>query len=247
MLKNFQKTSVAISLSLALSLINNNSFAQEIKNNEASWKGGIEAGAKLTNGNSKTESIYAKANLEFKKDKWSDIAKARAENVKENKIRSKEQYYVNNQTRYNYTLKNYSFAELEFVSDRYSGYNYRISEIIGYGRNFITNNDITLSGRIGAGLRQNKLINDKKENNFLARAGGDFEWRIKENINFNQLVNISTDKRATIIESDTSLKILITKTLYFKFSLLIERQSNPPAGVKNTDSTTMLTLGYQFN
>jgi len=248
MFKILQK-SVLFLFIISLFFLSPPSFAQEKSLKEESakpYKGSIEFGLKIVNGNSKEQSIYGKGELEYKKDLWTNLFKARAQNSKENGIRSKEEYRANNQTRYNFTAKNYSFGELEYVNDRFSGNKYRISEIAGYGRNLLENKKFVLSSRIGAGLRQNKFTNGNSENSWLARVGGDFSWQITPDISFKEITNVSIDKKSTIIESDTSLKIMIQKTLYLKFSSIIEKQSSVEPGIKNTDITTLITIGYQF-
>ena len=94
----------------------------EDKANKNNLQASIEGGITLENGNSDTEFYYGslKANYTIN-DKWSDIFNFRGENRIENHQRLKEEYRFNDQLRYSVSQLNYSFIELEYVSDRYGG------------------------------------------------------------------------------------------------------------------------------
>ena len=214
----------------------------------------IEAGANISQGNTRQEDFYVKNNLDYKfAQSWTEILRTRLENKKTNNLRVKERYDVNNQLRFNFSEKNYRFGELEYIDDRYGGYDYRVSETVGLGRNLISkkdinNNDImTLSIQIGAGLRQSKLTTDEKENSPLARASGDFSWKIKDGLNFQERLDFSVDESVAITKSDASLKLAVSKSLYLQLGLFIENRSNTASSnIKKTDSTVMTMIGYSY-
>ena len=95
-------------------------------------------------------------------------------------------------------------------------------------------------------MRQSKLINDEKRNSPTLNFGSNINLKINEHVSFEEFLSVSADNYATIIRSDANLKILISKELYFKFGVLIERTSSVPVGTKNSDVTTGLKLGYEF-
>jgi len=214
------------------------------------WKANIEAGATIAQGNSKQESVYGKNNLDYKKGKWTDLFRSRLENTKINDTRSRERYDVNNQTRYNFRERNYQVAELEYISDRYGGYNYRTSETYGYGYDIIKREDLNLSSQISAGFRQYKLTNGHTHNSPLARLTGNLNWKIKKGISLQENLDVSIDKQTTIAKSDTALRIRIdsiSHSFYLHLGYIIEHRTNTAsADVKNTDSTFMTMIGYDF-
>ncbi len=223
-------------------------FAQELP--EKRWKGSVEGGSTLIKGNTDQESTYGKANIKYKKEKYSNLFKTRLENTKTDKVRVKERYDVNDTLRYSYANGNFSLIELEYIDDRYGGYDYRISESIGYGRKFIEDEEINFSVQGSAGSRQVKFTDGDKEDSWLVRIGGDLSWEIDNDIEFKQHLDISFDKETEITRSDTSLKIKMTSvsdSLYFTLSYFLERKSNTSSPeIKNTDSTLMLMFGCDF-
>ena len=51
------------------------------------------------------------------------------------------------------------FATISYEDDKFSGYDYRITESVGYGRRVIDESDLSLDLEIGPGVRQSKLNN----------------------------------------------------------------------------------------
>ena len=235
-----------------------NSFSQETleaKNSDTQktskfWNGHAEGGSTLVKGNTNQESVYGKINVTYKKEDISNLLKTRLENTKADKARIKERYDINNNFRYNFTKKNFTLLELEYIDDRYGGYDYRISESIGYGRNFIDEKTLDFSGQISAGSRQIKFTNSGKEESWLIRVGGDLNWKIKEDVEFKQHLDVSFDKETEIIRSDTSIKVKmksLSESVYFTASYFLEKKSSTASSqIKNTDSTMMLMFGYDF-
>lgn len=234
---------------LALFYSQSNAYAAEnaTLEKEKSYKGSLDFGATFANGNSKEQSIQSNFDLQNSlSDKKSNLLKARAQNTKTNKIRTRETYYVNNQTRRNISKSNFKFLEVEYVSDRYGGYNYRISETVGLGRKLLDKKDLKLTIQASAGMRQTKLTTDDKSNDVIVRFGSGFDVKLNENVSFEEDLDISFDQIATIIRSDSNVKVLISKSLYLKFGVLVQRVSNVPQGRKNSDVNTALKIGYEF-
>ncbi len=235
-----------ISLSFVIFAIN--AFAEDVKKDkEKKFRLSLEAGATIVNGNSKSQSFYSdvKNNYVFKEG-WRNILQGRAENKSENDIRSREYYRVNNQTRYSIGKANYALLELEYVDDRFGGFDYRASETLGFGREIYKNDEISFSGQAGGGYRQIKLSNGEQTALFTARSALDFTWQLTKTIYFNEHIDISIDRESTITRSEANLKAQLNSSLYLKIFYLIENRSAVTQGVKNTDSTTMLIFGYEI-
>lgn len=231
---------------LALFFVSSNfSFADE--DVKKKYKGNIDLGATLSQGNSREQSLQANANLTYSfSETIENIFRSRAENKKLNDLRTKEEYFVNNQTRQNLGEYNFRFVELEFISDRFGGYNYRTSQTIGLGRRLINKKDTQLSVQIGSGLRQSKLTNDEKIHSATVRFGLSFSTKFNDILSFQENLDISADRIAVITRSDANLRISLNKTLYLKLGVLMNHVSDVPAGRKRTDITTALKVGYEF-
>lgn len=210
-------------------------------------EGSIEAGASYATGNTEKENFRGKAELTSSYQKIVNEFSARASNTKENNNRTEELYRISTKPRYEFDEYAYSYAELEYASDRFSGYNSRTSELLGIGAFLIKEELMKLSIEAGAGARQTDFTgNTKDENSILGKSSGEFDWKINKNVHFNQQASISVGKENTVTESETSLKSFIDDNLYLKISYEVEHNSDVPIGTKNTDTNTILTVGYDF-
>lgn len=234
-------------LALLVISIATDSHAKLITQENEKYEGSFDIGATFANGNSKEQSIQSNFDFDYHfTDEISNILKARAENKEQNNVRTKEEYFINNQTRQDIDKLNFKFLELQFVSDRFGGYHYRVSQIAGLGRRILDNKRYKVSVQSGLGLRQSKLTNDETRHSPTINFGSNVDIKINEHVSFEEFLSISGDNYATIIRSDANLKILISKELYFKFGILIERTTTVPIGTKNSDITTALKLGYEI-
>jgi len=235
---------------LCFIIFSSNSFASDEKIDEkkdSKLKGSMEGGITIENGNTKTESYYGSIKSEYDfYEKWKNLFNSKAHNQKENRVRTKEEYRVNNQTRYSVTKLNYSFLELEYVDDRFGGYDYRISETMGLGRSLIKEDNMSLTSQISTGLRQTKFSDGDKDDSWVIRFGTSFNWKINSTLSFSEDFDFSIDDSTRITKSDTNLKIALNKSLYLKFNLFVENKSDVPQGIKNTDTRTMLVIGFSF-
>lgn len=235
------------SLALLIISISTNSHAKLITQENEKYEGSFDIGATFANGNSKEQSIQSNFDFDYHfSEKISNIFKARAENKEQNDVRTKEEYFINNQTRRDINKQNFKFLELQFVSDRFGGYHYRVSQTAGLGRKLVDNKKYKISIQSGLGLRQSKLTNEENKNSVTVNFGSNMDIKINEHVSFEEFLSISGDSYATIIRSDANLKILISKELYFKFGILVERTTTVPVGTKNSDITTALKLGYEI-
>ena len=215
--------------------------------NVHSKSGHIEAGAIIEHGNTESKSYYGSIKKEhIISNKAKNIFNSRAENKEENYVRSKEEYRLNNQTRYLFTDFNYTFLELEYVSDRYGGYNYRSSETIGLGRKLIKKDNIDLILQSSAGLRQSETSDDIKQDGWVIRFASNLDLKLKNDLFFEQNIDLSIDDNNIITKSNTNLKLIILKSFYFKLDFSLEHKKNVPSDIKNTDSRMILVIGYEM-
>ena len=214
---------------------------------EKNWKGSLELGASFATGNTEEQTARVEGDFEYIfTDRISNITKFSTSTNKNNDVRTEEEYRINNQTKYNLTDKNYSFVELEYINDRFSGQDYRISELVGFGREIYKDDKINLTAEASIGARQTKETGQSVDNSILAKIGGDFNWKITDTLKFGENLTVSTSTASTITKSSSFIKSDLTETLYLKFGVDLEHISEVPAGKENLDTVTKLTVGYDF-
>lgn len=210
------------------------------------WKASIDAGLTFATGNTKQENGTLNTKFEHEVERWKNVAKFSAVSSKENNTRTSEEYRLTGHSRYKWRPKDYFFGEAQYVNDRYSGHNYRISETVGYGHIFIENDLTLLEAEGSAGGRHTSLTNNTTENSLSQKLTGRFKHKLTSAISFDEEASVSFSEDATISESVTSLETKLVDDLYLKFSVHLEHISEVPAGTKNTDTLTSISLGYHF-
>ena len=135
---------------------------------------------------------------------------------------------------------------MEYVDDRYGGYDYRALETVGLGRKLIAKRDISLNLQSSFGLRQIKDSSETVENSWVTRFSSDLKWKIKKDISFKQEIDLSINNNSVISKFDTNLKIMLIDSFYIKIDFFLENNSDVPENIKNTDSRIMFVLGYEL-
>ena len=217
------------------------------KNVVTGWEGNLDFGASFASGNTEKETIHG--GLDMNKDGeeggWGHTLKASVDSAKESDVQSEEEYRVLGQSRYNVSETDFTFVELEYVNDRFSGYQYRVSEGVGYGRKFYNSETFKLVGEASVGARQEKDTDDKESNGFLGKLAGKMQWKINDNVSLHEDVSVAFSD-TTITRSETSLRNALSENLYLKLGLTVENNSEVPEGTEKTDTTTTVGVGYRF-
>jgi len=210
------------------------------------WKGEAELGFVSTDGNTETETVNAKAKITTNRDKWRHKIEAEALNSSNAAGTTAERYLVTGQSDYKITKQDYFFGLLNYEKDRFSGYDYRISEALGYGRRVIDESAFTLDLEGGPGARQSKLDNGDSDNEFMVRGAAKFAWVISDTSKFSQVLTIEAGEDATISKSVTGLTSQIAGSMAMKLTYTLRNTSDVPPGIEKTDKETAVTLVYSF-
>ena len=232
--------------SACLVLLSTAAFAEETSLFEG-WNKNIEAGATYSSGNTEEETtnVAIKLNKEGSVQQWGHTIKLAAKSSKDDGVRNEEEYRAATQSRFNTTEDDYKFIELEYIKDRFSGYDYRMSENIGQGKKFYDTENFKLAGEASLGLRQTEDTNGSKDNSMLVKFAAKANWQINEHVALSEELSVAIAD-TTITLSETAIKNALSDNLYFKMGLTIEHNSDVPAGTDNTDTTTSINLGYSF-
>ena len=248
-IKNAKKTSPAQADKVDSYFANQKAEEQktaEAKLKKSPFSGNIDTSLDVANGNTKRQAASLSAKLKYVKDDMENTTKFTARTSKEDRVRTNEEYQINNQTNYNFTDSDYLFFEAEYVNDRFSGFEYRISELLGYGRKIIKSDDLNISTEISAGGRQSSLTDGSSENSLLGKLTAKGDWKITNTITFEQEFSSSFGSDAVISTSDSALKTKLMEALYLKINYNLQHIDNVPANKKQLDSLMSVGVGYEF-
>jgi len=210
------------------------------------WKGEAELGMVLTDGNTETQNISAKMDLNDEQKSWRHNIHAEALNSSADDVRSAEKYILSGKTSYKFNAFDSTFLVGTYDDDRFTGFDYQVSLAVGYGRRLINTDDQTLDVEIGPGYRINELDNGDSVDEGMIRIGAQYVLALSKTSHFQQTLTSEIGEEITISKSVSSVKAQVNGSLAMKASLTIKNTSEVPAGTKETDTETTLTLVYAF-
>ena len=213
---------------------------------DTAWKGNVEIGYVTTSGNTETESLNAKAKVETEREKWRHTISLEALNSSDKNVNTAERYVLTGQSDYKMGKKNFFYALVSYEDDRYSGYDYRLTESIGYGRRVIGEPNLTLDLEIGPGARQSKLETGKTKDEFLGRGAAKLAWKISDTSKFTEDFTADVGEDVTVTKSVTALSAKVNSSLATKLTYTIKNTSDVPPGIEKTDTEMAVTLVYDF-
>lgn len=210
------------------------------------WTAEIGLGYVRTSGNTNTESIKGNAKAVNEIEKWRHTVNVETLKSSDNDVTTAERYFLSGKSDYKYSKYNYWYGSISYDDDHFSGYDYRITESLGYGRRLIHEPMLSLDGEIGPGARQSKTDAGDSEDEFLVRLAGNLKWKISETSNFTEELSTEIGEDNTLSKSVTGLKANINTSLAMKLTYTVKHSSDVPVGVKNTDSEFVVTLVYSY-
>jgi len=229
-----------------------NAFAEE-EAAKSLWKASAELGYVATSGNSETESLNAKASVSTDREKWRHKGEVTAlkgsstDQVTGVDETTAQKYTLMGQSDYKLEGKNFLFGVINYENDEFSGFDYRVTEAIGYGRRVIDDTDLIVDLEIGPGARQSKVTSTgKTESEGLVRAAAKVDWTISKTSKFGEVLTVDAGEDVTITKSVTSLSSQIEGNLSMKLTFTYTNTSEVPVGVDENDTETAITLVYNF-
>ena len=225
-------------------LVAGNVYAEEAP--KSLWKASAELGFVTTSGNTETETLNAKASASTDREQWRHKGEVTALKSSDAVNTTAEKYTLMVQSDYKLEGKNFLFGVVTYDDDKFSGYDYRVTEAIGYGRRVIEETDMTLDLEIGPGARQSKLDSGETDSEGLIRAAAIYNWTISKTSKFGEALTVEAGEDVTVTKSVTSLSSQIEGNLSMKVTFTYKNTSEVPVGVEETDTETAITLVYNF-
>lgn len=210
------------------------------------WQGEGELGYVATQGNTDTKNLQAKLGIKNERIRWRHTIGLEAINSSDSGTTTAERYDAIWQTDYKITKYDYWLGRIHYETNKFSGYDYRISEVLGYGRRVVDSPSMSLDLEIAPGARQSKFITGDSKNEFILRLTGKYAWKINEQASFHQDLSFDIGEDATVSKSVTALQAKVAGNLAMKLSYTAEHTSTVPLGVEKTDTQTAASLVYGF-
>lgn len=223
---------------------------------ESKWAGDVALGYSRTSGNSETASLSALVNTKRDFERWAVSGSFEALNTASTPSApgstsgtTAERYLARAQGDRKLGERTALFVRVQWESDRFGGFEQRLSETLGLAHNLIQNDRMTLTADAGAGARHSKTkdVNDPNVDEFLFTLGGHGAYKFTELSSLSEDLTFEIGEESTTSKSVTALKTRISTRFNTTLSYTWKNLSDVPAGVNNhTDTLTALTVGWDY-
>jgi putative salt-induced outer membrane protein len=225
---------------------------------QAEWKGQGEAGIVFARGNSDTDTVNVKLGMATEIDKWKHgfgIAALRAANDGD---KTAERYEAKWQSDYKFTDRDYWWGGVRYEDDRFSGFDYQATATTGYGRKFIDTEKTKFVGEVGLGYRRLATQDvvqvgpplvftpGTTEGDAIARGFLGYESALTDTTKVINKFTVEAGSDNTFASNELALQVKMSEAFALSLGLGVRYNTDPPPGLKSTDTLTTVNLVYAF-
>jgi putative salt-induced outer membrane protein len=208
------------------------------------WSGSGQLGASVSTGNSETKTLTAGINLERDGLNWRHRADAIIDIVDNDGGTDQQRILAGYQIDYKISKSVYFWGRFEYEKNREAGIERRFAESAGIGWSAVNNDRVRWDLEAGPALRQTRFVT-YDENSFAVRGASRFVWTLSPSTAFTNDTAIFWDSAGSI-NNTTALTSKIFGALSARLSLNLAWEEEPPLGLEKLDTTSRITLVYDF-
>ena len=210
------------------------------------WSGNVKLGYLANSGNTENENVNFAFGVDYTRERWTNGATGSAVGASDDVGTTGEAYTLGWKSTYDLTERDYLFGRVDWLKDRFSGFDQQLSEVVGYGRRLIVQPKQTLDVEVGPGARQSELRTGDEENEMILRVGAYYEYKFNESAQFNFDLGVQAGAENTFTEAVTALKTKLMGDLAAVVSYTVRNNTDVPDDSENTDTMTSIALEYSF-
>jgi putative salt-induced outer membrane protein len=210
------------------------------------WTGKASLGGWLTTGNSQNVGVTGVLDLDREGLRWRHKLHLQADYQESSHVTSREHYLASYEPNYKVDERSYIYGNLQFESDRFSGYYNRYSTSVGAGYTAIKNPRMRLDLELGPAYRYTSFTDDTVENNIATRGSIDFSWKLNSSISLTQKADAYLERYNSTVSGTSALNAKLFGPLSAQVSYNFQYESMPPVGSVSTDTITRASLVYTF-
>ena len=213
----------------------------------AQWKGKGEVGAVMARGNSDADTVNIKLESAKEFDRWKHGFGIQALRATNDGDKTAERYGAFWQSDYKLDDRTYLFGGLRYEDDRFSGFDYQASATAGIGRKFIDTDTTKFSGQAGVGYKRLEYaLTGITENEAIFAGELKFEHALTETTKIIDKFVVEAGSSNTFVANDLALQVKMSDKFSLSAGIGVRYNSDPPGGLKTTDTLTTLNLVYGF-
>lgn len=210
------------------------------------WGGEAELGYVETGGNTRTTTANAKAGLRYEPGRWRHSLRGEALYAEDRSRTTAQRFAAQVKSDYRVSERTYVFATGRYEAERFTGFDYRVSEAAGAGRRLIVRPRLTLEAEAGPGGRHARREDGRHEDDLIGLGTARLAWRVGAAATVSEEVTLEVGEEGRETESVTALTTRVVGSLAMKLSFTLRNRSEVPPGTRHTDTITAATLVYSF-
>ncbi len=210
------------------------------------WGGEVEAGATIRSGNTDRHNALGRFKMERDEANWRTKVTGKLIYANVDGKQTEEEYALSTRLDHKLDDERFYFGQLAVSRDEFSGYEYRITENVGYGHRFKPWPDSELELTGGIGGRHSRQTDGTSENEPVLTASLDFEWDINDGLTFVQTGETTVGPKLTTADTETALKTRLAENWQMKAGFETSYITDVPPRDRKLSTRTAVTLLYGF-
>ena len=233
-------------------------WAASVVAQERNYRGDVELGATVTTGNSETVSAKSAINVEQDFTDWRteyvvdanyQRSQFEGDDGEDQQETTEQQVFLSYQGNYKLEEENRSFFILgSFNDDRFGGFDYQVTAVVGYGWRYFETQNTTIDFEIGPGYLWSELDSGDEQQGTIFYGALKYETQLTSATRFKQEIVTDASFSGTNSKTrlDSSFIADINGRLAMKVSFMLEYNTKPDEDLKSVDTETGITLVYSF-
>ena len=223
---------------------------------EGSWSTSAELGAITASGNTAGTSVTGKIDARQQLANWSNeytVAgffkddEKTAPNGERIRQRSAERFAVSAKAAFKLLEDGKKLFVLgSHVDDKFGAYTAYSTMAVGHSTSLYKVPGNSVDVELGPGYFSGTRATGESESGFTVRGAAALRWQLSPSAAFSQSASVERGTSNVHSSAEAALSTKINGTMQMKAAFVARNDTNAPAGKKNTDTQTSLTLVYSF-
>ena len=210
------------------------------------WKGRAELGGFFATGNSRYVGATTGVNLTREEEKWRHTLVLQGDYQETEGVATRERLLASWQPRYQLGTDGFSYGLAQYEHDPFLGYTSRYTLSGGVGYRMGGEGSLTLDLEAGPAIRLTDQTIGHDETMIAGRGSMNFAWKPSKRLAFTQDTAVYADSQNRTLNGTTALTTKLSGPLSARLSYNIQYESNPPDGLKTTNTLSRASLVYDF-
>jgi putative salt-induced outer membrane protein len=240
--------------------------------NTGEWTGSGELGFASTTGNSRSQNLNAKLNLNQETDQWKnnaffDVLRSKGQVTLVNAAGATVKQYDTTANRYDvgasagYKLdpRSYVVTAIRYDHDDFGANRWQGTVSVGYGYIVLKNDRTELNVEIGPGYTEyqpapgSRVIDgitvpytESRQSEVVARGLVGYKYRITDSTSFEDTFLMEAGDKNKYLQNDAGLAVSMSKKLSIKLGFEVRHNSAVLPGIKKTDTLATTNIVYNL-